>query len=76
MQGLPSWSSVASYGLKAVEVLFSLHKSHIDSITSICIDNVEAIIIIAMARHIGLYLELTFNEGSQLRYHLKRGTSV
>ena len=29
--------------------------------------------IITMACHYGLYLELTFNEGSQLRYHLKRG---
>jgi len=44
-------------------------------VPSICIDNVEVIVIIAMAYHIGLHLELTFNEGSQLRYHLKRGTS-
>ena len=29
-----------------------------------------------MACHIGLYLELTFNEGSQLRYHFKRGNTV
>ena len=32
MQGLPSWSFAASYGLRAAEVLFSLHRSHIDSI--------------------------------------------
>ena len=44
-------------------------------IPPICIDNVE-VIIIAMACHIGPYLELTFNEGSQLRYHLKRGDSA
>jgi hypothetical protein len=36
-------------------------------VPSICIDNVE-LIIIAMACHIGLYVELPFNEGSQLRY--------
>ena len=32
--------------------------------------------IIAMACHYGIYLEVTFNEGSQLRYHLKSGSSV
>ena len=39
-------------------------------VPSTCIANVE-VIIIAMACHIGLYLELTFNEGSQRR----RGSS-
>ena len=71
MLELPLWSFVASCEFVSAGVLFSLHKSHI------CIDNVEVIIIIAMACHcFGLYLELTLNEGSLLRYHLKRGPSV
>ena len=47
---------------------YSSHCIRVILIPSICIDNVEVIIIIiiAMACHIGLYLELTFNEGSQL----------
>ena len=61
----------------------SSHCIRVILVSSICINNLEVIIIIitiiiiiAIACHIGLYLELTFNEGSQLRYHLKRGTSV
>ena len=54
----------------------SSHCIRVLLIPSICVDNVEVIIVIAMACHIGLYLELTFNEGSLLRYHLKIGTSI
>ena len=67
-QGLPSWSSAESCECVNGGLLGRSSPSmRVILVPSICIDNVE-LIIIAMACHIGLYVELTFNEGSQLRY--------